>query len=103
MVDTQLTKQSAKARQKEHHPAMPLRAVPGFMTSVIRTGDDVIRNLLEFVILTAARSGEARAMTWSEVDFSTQTWTVPAERMNAGVTHRVPLSARALETLRRRR
>jgi integrase len=103
MVDTLLPKQGAKARQKEHHPAMPWRLVPIFVTSVIRKGDDVTRHLLEFVILTAARSGEARAMTWSEVDCGTQTWTVPAERMKPGVTHRVPLSARALEILRRRR
>jgi integrase len=103
MVDTLLSKQGAKARQKEHHPAMPWRAVPVFVTSVIRKGDDVTRHLLEFVMLTAARSGEARAMTWAEVDFSTQTWTVPAERMKAKVTQRVPLSRRALEILRRRR
>ena len=55
---------------------------------------------MEFVILTAARSGEARAMTWSEVDFEGATWTVPASRMKARVTHRVPLSRRALEILR---
>jgi integrase len=42
-------------------------------------------------------------MTWAEVDFSTQTWSVPADRMKSGVMHRVPLSIRATEILRRRR
>ena len=57
------------------------------------------RALLEFVILTAARSGEARAMTWDEVDIDARVWTVPASRMKAKVVHRVPLSQRALEIL----
>ena len=54
---------------------------------------------LEFLVLTAARAGEVRFATWSEVDIEAATWTVPAERMKAGREHRVPLSARALEIL----
>jgi integrase len=57
----------------------------------------VTRALLEFAILTAARSGEARAMTWAEVDLKAKVWTVPANRMKAKVTQRVPLSERAVE------
>ena len=103
MADTLLPRHNALARRKVHHPAMPWRAIPVFVTRVIRKGEDVTRHLLEFVMLTAARSGEARAMTWNEVDFATQTWTVPAARMKAKVTQRVPLSRRALEILQRRR
>ena len=55
--------------------------------------------LLEYTILTATRSGEARLATWSEVDIEAGVWTVPAERMKAGREHRVPLSTRALELL----
>jgi integrase len=54
---------------------------------------------LQFTILTAARSGEVRGMTWGEVDESTQTWIVPAERMKMGETHRVPLSDEAMALL----
>lgn len=104
IVDTLLPKQSAKARQKEHHPAMPWRALPVFVTSVIRKGDDVTRHLLEFVMLTAGRSGEARAMKWSEVDFPTKTWTLPAARTKTKVSaHRVALSTRAIEILQHQR
>ena len=53
----------------------------------------------EFLVLTAARSGEVRFATWSEIDTDAGTWTVPAERMKAGREHRVPLSARALDVL----
>lgn len=103
MVDMLLPKQSATARQTIHHPAMPWRVLPKFVQEVVKVGDDVTRHLLEFTILTAARSGETRGMTWGEVDFATATWVLPAERMKAKVMHRVPLSARAIELLGLRR
>ena len=53
----------------------------------------------EFLTLTAARSGEVRGATWDEIDLDAGTWTIPAERMKAGVEHRVPLSRRAREVL----
>jgi integrase len=50
---------------------------------------------LEFVIMTAARTGEAIGATWAEIDFGQRVWTVPAERMKAGKPHRVALSEAA--------
>ena len=49
---------------------------------------------LEFLILTATRSGEVRGARWSEIDLTTGIWTIPAGRMKAGREHRVPLSRR---------
>jgi integrase len=54
---------------------------------------------LEFVILTAARTGEVIGATWAEFDLAKAVWTVPADRMKAGREHRVPLSTRTLEIL----
>ena len=54
---------------------------------------------LEFVILTAARTGEALGATWSEIDTEAKVWTVPAARMKADREHRVPLSEAALDVL----
>ena len=54
---------------------------------------------LEFLILTAARSGEVRKATWDEIDLGGAVWTLPAERMKANREHRVPLSSRAIEVL----
>ena len=54
----------------------------------------------EFLVLTAARSGEVRLARWEEVDLDAEVWTVPAERMKANREHRVPLSCRAAEVLR---
>ena len=67
------------------------------------------RLALEFVVLTATRSGEVRGATWNEIDLDAAVWTVPGERMKAGREHRVPLSTRAIRsppgspTVRRRR
>ena len=53
----------------------------------------------EFLVLTAARSGEARGADWSEIDWNNRTWTVPAARMKAERAHRVPLSGAAMAVL----
>jgi integrase len=58
---------------------------------------------LTFAILTAARSGEVRGATWSEIDEQEKLWVVPAARMKAGKEHRVPLSDTALTQLAERR
>ena len=60
-----------------------------------------MRLCFEFTILTAARSGEARGATWTEIDMERETWSVPAERMKLKRAHRVPLSSQAMEVLRR--
>jgi integrase len=103
MVDTIMSKQGFTAKQKAHHPAMPWRMIPNFVRDAVRMSDDVTRHLLEFTILTAARSGETRGMTWEELNLDTAVWTVPAARMKAKVAHRVALSARAVEILEQRR
>ena len=53
----------------------------------------------EYMVLTAARGGEARLMTWDELDVASATWAIPASRMKTGRAHRVPLSAQALRIL----
>ena len=100
MVNHLLPQQPGKRERTTHQPSMPWRDISAFVERSLRAGPpNVSRALLEFVILTAARSGEARAMTWAEVDLGAKVWTVPANRMKAKVTHRVPLSQRAFEIL----
>jgi integrase len=81
-----------------HHAALPYAEVPGFV-GALRERDAVAAYALEFLILTAARSGEVLGARWGEVDLDAKTWTVPAERMKAGREHRVPLSPRAVKVL----
>jgi integrase len=69
--------------------------------AALRQQTGVSARALEFAILTAARSGEARGATWAEVDLREGAWTVPHGRMKAGRAHRVPLSKPALAILER--
>lgn len=88
-----------KLAMVEHHPAVRLDDLHGFIRD-LRQRDGIAATALEFLILTAARSGEVRGATWSEIDFANRTWTIPGTRMKAGKEHRVPLSDRAIEILR---
>lgn len=61
------------------------------------------RLAFEFLVLTAARSGDVRHATWNEIELGGAVWTVPAERVRAQREHRVPLSGWALDLLREAR
>ncbi|MBZ9975962.1 tyrosine-type recombinase/integrase [Mesorhizobium sp. BR-1-1-10] len=78
-----------------HHKAMRYVDVPAFVQR-LRGHDAMSARALEFLILTAARSGEVLNATWREFDFDAALWTVPASRMKAGKEHRVPLSKPAV-------
>jgi integrase len=81
----------------EHHPALDYRQIGEFMAD-LRARDSTSAHCLEFLILTAARTGEVIGATWDEID--AKIWTVPAGRMKASREHRVPLSDRAVEIVR---
>ncbi len=82
-----------KLRMVRHHAALPYHELPAFMTA-LRTQDGVAARSLEFLILTAARTGEVIGARAEEI--SRNVWTIPAQRMKNGKEHRVPLSAPAL-------
>ena len=82
-----------------HFPALPYRELPGFMAD-LRRRDGTSARALEFTIATAGRAGEVIGARWLEIDLVEKVWTVPAERMKSGKTHRVPLSTGALAVLR---
>lgn len=65
----------------------------------LRLQEGIAARALEFLILTAARTGETIGARWGEFDLKAGIWTIPASRMKAGVEHRVPLSTRALEII----
>jgi integrase len=88
----------AKVRKVKHHAALPYSEIGAFMAE-LRQKEAVSAKGLEFLILTAARTGEVIDATWDEIDFAERMWTVPGERMKSDEEHRVPLSAAALEVL----
>lgn len=87
-----------KKLHRGHHPAMDYRDVPTFVAK-LREAKGLGALALEFLILTAARSGEVRGATWSEISLDDRLWVIPAARMKAGRTHRVPLTDRAIAIL----
>jgi integrase len=87
-----------KIRSVKHHAALDWREAPPFMAG-LATCESIAARALAFAILTAARSGEVRGMTWGEVDVKDAVWVVPAGRIKAEREHRVPLAAEALKLL----
>lgn len=73
-----------------HHAALPYPALPAFYATLMES-EARSAAALRVIILTAARSGEVRGMTWGEIDFEAALWTIPPDRMKAGRQHRVPL------------
>jgi integrase len=85
---------------KTHFRALPHQEVAAALETVEASGASLAaKHCLRFLVLTAARSGEARESTWSEVDLEKREWRIPAVRMKAGAEHRVPLSDSAVEVL----
>lgn len=88
-------------KSDSHFAAMPYEQVPDFVASLRASNETISRLALQFLILTAARSGEVRGATWPEIDLDARTWTIPGSRMKAGKAHVVPLSDAALAILAR--
>ena len=88
-----------QSKLASHFAAMPYHDVPALVLTLRGKAQTVGRLALQFVILTAARSGEVRGATWGEIDDGAATWSVPAHRMKAGQAHSVPMSGPALAIL----
>ncbi len=97
-LDNLLPKPS-KVAKVEHHPAVPFPDAPHFFQR-LQEMPGMGARCLEFVMLTACRSGEARLAIWGEFDLTAGIWTIPAVRMKAGREHRVPLSGPVLALLK---
>jgi integrase len=85
----------ARVRRVKHHAALGYWDIPEFMMRV-RADTSISARALEFLILTATRTGETLGARWDEIDLERGFWTIPGNRMKAGREHRVPLSARAV-------
>lgn len=88
-----------KIAKVQHHPALSLADAADWFAK-LNAREGIGARALEFVALTAARSGEVRGMTWAEVDLENGVWIVPAERMKMKREHRVPLTDAASALLK---
>lgn len=90
----QLLPKASKVAKVKHQSALPYQQAHAFVQA-LRDKRGVSPKALEFLLLTAARSGEVLGAKWSEIDMNAHVWTIPAERMKAGKEHRIPLCTRA--------
>jgi integrase len=88
----------AKIQKVEHYAALPYAEIGDFV-ELLRGHDGIAARALEFLILTAARTGEIIGVQWGEIDLNEKVWVIPGERMKVGREHRVPLSAAAVAIL----
>jgi len=89
-----------KQPKGKNFAAMPYKALPEFMKKLRGADFSIGNRALQFLILTAARSGEVRFARWQEFDLEAAEWTIPAERMKAGEMHVRPLVPAAVEILK---
>ena len=85
----------------EHMRALPHQDVAAAVETVRTSASAAAATKLafEFLVLTAARSGEVRLAKWDEMDVVGRVWAISAARMKAKREHRVPLCRRAVEVL----
>ena len=89
-----------KQKHGKHLRALAYKDISDALATVESADASLSTRLcLRWVVLTGARSGEARGTTWGELDMGAKTWTLPADRMKADREHRVPLSDAALDVL----
>lgn len=94
-----LMKRIKQPRRGAGFAAMPYADLPTLMTALRAEQATAGRLALQFLILTAARSGEVRGATWNEIDIEKEQWNIPPERMKVGDAHCVPLSKPAIAVL----
>ena len=95
----QLLSKPSKVQEVQHHPALPYAEIGAF-TALLKVQKGVAAVALEFLILTATRTGEVIGATWDEIDLNKRLWTIPKERMKADKEHLIPLSPRAVEIIK---
>lgn len=89
---------ASKVAKEDNQPALQLKDAPAWYAE-LKERQGFVARALEFLALTAARSGEVRGARWDEIDVEHRLWIIPASRMKMQREHRVPLSQQALDLL----
>jgi len=97
-LDNILPKPS-KVTKVKHHKSLPWQELGAFIQE-LKLKKGIAARALEFLILTATRSGEVRNAVWSEIDLESNLWVIPAERMKAGKEHKIPLANETINILK---
>ena len=87
-------------REVKRRKAVPCGDIPAAVAAIFDSASPAqAKAATLFTILTAGRSIETLRADWAEFNFVSAVWTQDGERMKAGKTHRVPLSAPVLRLL----
>lgn len=97
---SELLPKPSKVAKVVHYPAVPHRDIAQFLLDMRMQKDGMGIRALEFLTLTASRTGEVIGAQWGEFDLEGKVWTVPAERMKGQRIHEVPLSQRAVDIIK---
>ncbi len=93
---------NSKQLAGEHHASCPHHQVSPVMRMISQcSSSETVKAAFEFIVYTAARSGEVRSAVWEEIDSTNRLWVIPEERMKAARQHVVPLSDAAWAVLER--
>lgn len=97
-LDTQLPSPK-KLKDQTHHPAVPYAEVGEFMVQ-LRKNSSISAKALQFLILTAVRSGSVRMADWNEIDLEKKLWVIPPTNTKTKQEHRVPLCPQSITLLK---
>jgi len=97
-LEHKLDKRLHKVKGVKHMEALPYADMPAFWEK-LRAKARISYKALQFLILTAARMGEATKTRWDEIDLNVKVWAIPKGRMKSHREHRVALSDAAVELL----
>ncbi|TCT38304.1 integrase [Providencia alcalifaciens] len=87
--------------KREHYAHLSVTELPEFLSSIDKyMGSQIVRVALRVLILTGVRPGELRKAEWSEINFDTKVWEIPAEKMKMRRPHIVPLSEQVVDLLK---
>ena len=89
-----------KPSQKTNYPRIEAKELPYLLRQIeVYPGTHVTRLAIKLMALTFVRTGELIGAKWSEFNFDTARWDIPAERMKMRSPHIVPLATQALEVM----
>jgi len=89
-----------KAPKVENRPTIKPEELPDFLKTLGSAQITLTtRCLIEWLLHTMVRPGEAAGAKWAEINFETKQWVIPAERTKQRREHIVPLTNQTLAIL----
>ena len=95
-------KKALKPYKTKHYNTIDFSELPGLIKAINQNKCRLYPatvNAIKLLMLTFVRTGELIEAKWSEFNFKTKIWSIPAERMKMKRPHIVPLSRQAIEVL----